>query len=164
MTVMKSSRTSQTKKILEFLFAVVVIVLFCAVPDVYACQCRDREPPCAQYSISDAVFTGLVKTIGSTESGPQKIIHFNVERVFFGVSSGTADLVSSGSSCDYEFTEGKRYLVYAFRNGERNELYTHYCTRTTEISKADADLVYIKKVFELGQPVLLAVGRSFRID
>ena len=42
-------------------------------------------------------------------------------------------------------------MVYVYRNNERKELHTHYCTRTTELLNADADLAYLSKLSEESQ-------------
>ena len=122
-----------TRLVRQLVFMVVISVPFLAAADVYGCQCREREPSCSQYKSADVVFVGTVVTITLEGLGPQKKIVFSIEQNLKGLRNSTAELVSYGSSCDYPFAEGKTYLVYAYRNSERNELYTHYCTRTTEI-------------------------------
>ena len=82
---------------------------------------------------------------------PRERIVFSVERQVKGLSSSTVELVGYGSSCDYSFKEGKTYLVYAFRNSKTNDLYTHYCTRTTELSNASADLAFFNLPLEKRQ-------------
>lgn len=136
----------------RLVFAVAILFLPWVGLDVYGCQCRERDPPCAEYFSADAVFIGLVANISFSQDKSKRSIHFNVERAFRGVGSSAAEIVSFGTSCDYDFTEGKRYLVYAYRN-ERNELLTHYCTRTTELSNADEDMTYLKELSEREQPM-----------
>lgn len=111
---------------------------------MYACQCREREPPCAQYGNADVVFVGSVVRTTVSREIPRERIVFSIERPVKGLNSSTVELVGYGTSCDYGFAEGKTYLVYAHRNSERNELYTHYCTRTTELSNASTDLAFFK--------------------
>lgn len=126
--------------------------------DVYGCQCREREPPCAEYRSADVVFVGSVVTITLEGLGPRQKTVFSIERAIKGLSGSTAELVSYGTSCDYAFAEGKTYLVYAYRNGERNELHTHYCTRTTEVSNASSDLAFFNLTSEKRQsPQILGV-------
>jgi len=150
---MRKNQPNRAKRTHRFVFAVAILFLPWVCPDVYGCQCREREPPCAQYSTADAVFIGLVAKISFRDDNVKKSIHFNVERAFRGVSGSAAEIVSHGTSCDYGFTEGNRYLVYAYRNSERNELYTHYCTRTTELSNADADMAYLNELSKRVQPM-----------
>ena len=152
-SVVRTNQPNRAMRTRRLVFAVAILLLPWIGLDVYGCQCREREPPCAQYSSADAVFIGLVANISFSKDKSKKSIHFNVERAFRGVSSSVAEIVTFGTSCDSEFTEGKRYLVYAYRNGERNELYTHYCTRTTELSNADEDMTYLKELSEREQPM-----------
>ncbi len=77
-----------------------------------------------------------------------KVIKFQVERWWKGeattevflVTSSTrnADGTSSRSSCDYNFTDGESYLIYAF--GKGSELRTNFCSRTRPLTKAGEDL------------------------
>ena len=126
---MNRNRRWRTKLARQVVFVAVIIVQSLIAADVYACQCREREPPCSQYRTADVVFVGSVVTIAVEGLGPRQKIVFSIERVVKGLSGSTAELVNYGTSCRYAFAEGHTYLVYAYRNTERNELYTHYCTR-----------------------------------
>jgi len=125
---MNRNRRWRTKLARQVVFIAVIIVQSLIAADVYACQCREREPPCTQYGTADVVFVGSVVTIALEGLGPRQRIVFSIERDVKGLSGSTAELVNYGSSCDYAFAEGNTYLVYAYRNAERNELYTHHCT------------------------------------
>jgi hypothetical protein len=132
------------------------MVLSLFASDVYACRCREREPPCAQYGSADVVFVGsVVRLISSKLDAYPEKIDFSIERAIKGLSGNAVQLVSYRTSCDYSFSEGKTYLVYASRNSERNELYTHYCTRTTELSNASSDLALFNRTSE--RPQLLQI-------
>ncbi|HSE17598.1 MAG TPA: hypothetical protein VLB46_11125 [Pyrinomonadaceae bacterium] len=141
----------QTRLARRLVFMVVISVPFLIVTDVFGCQCREREPPCSQYKSADVVFVGSVVTITLAGLESQKKIVFSIEQNVKGLTNSTAELVSYGSSCDYSFVEGKTYLVYAYRNSERNEIYTHYCTRTTEVSNAKSDLAFFKRIIQKHQ-------------
>lgn len=136
---------------LIFAAGILLFPLFAA--DVYGCQCRERQPPCAQYSSADAVFVGSVIDIKPSPDKPMEIISFTVERGLVGVNGNAAELINHMTSCDYEFKKGEKYLVYAYTSREisGNALYTHYCSRTTELSNAADDLAYIKSLSEKGQ-------------
>ena len=87
------------------------------------------------------------------ENEVSKEVNFTVEQAFRGVAGDALQLVDSGSSCSYEFHEGGEYLVYAYRDRTSPAvLYTHYCTRTTELSKAAHDLAYISSLSTEKQP------------
>lgn len=128
----------------------VILLLPYVATNVYACQCRERQPPCAQYWEADAVFIGSVTEI-TPELVPYfddrfleyEMVKFDVERSFRGVDGGKAELAVWRSSCAYSFEAGKQYLVYAYRNSKTNTLDTSYCSRTRELSDAVEDLRYI---------------------
>ena len=86
---------------------------------------------------------------------PRERIVFSVERPVKGLKSSTVELVGYGT-CDYDFAEGKTYLVYAYRNSKTNDLYTHYCTRTTELSNANTDLAFFNLPTEKRQSLQIA--------
>jgi hypothetical protein len=48
------------------------------------------------------------------------------------------DGIFSSSSCDYHFTKGEKYLVYAY--GPPEELKTHACSRTTLLKYAEEEM------------------------
>jgi hypothetical protein len=137
----------------QLVFTVVTIVISLFASDVSACQCREREPPCAQYGSADVVFVGSVVRFSSPALDSPEKIDFSIERAIKGLSGSTVQLVSYRTSCDYPFAKGKTYLEIAYRNNERNELYTHYCTRTTELSNASSDLAFFRLFPEKRQSV-----------
>jgi len=47
-----------------------------------------------------------------------------------------------GTSCDYHFTDGEQYLVYAVLDAAGN-IHTSTCMRTTPLRNAAADLAYL---------------------
>ena len=147
----KGTRVSM-RLLRQLLSTSVTIVLSAFAANVYACQCREREPPCAQYASANVVFIGSVVRKTSSEQSPREKIDFSIERSLKGLSGITTELVNYGTSCDYAFKEGKTYLVYAYRNSARNELYTDYCTRTTELSNASSDLAFFSLPAEKRQP------------
>src|SRR5215218_4700866 len=136
-----------------FLAAAIVLLPHVAI-DVFACQCCERQPPCAQYWEADAVFVGSVTNILSGDD-PQSIdkateykigferVTFSVERALRGVAGHSVELMDWMSSCRYGFKAGGRYLVYAYYNPANKTLSTHTCSRTAEISEAGVDLGYI---------------------
>jgi hypothetical protein len=152
-----------TKRASQLLFAVAIVLLPFVAGDVYGCSCRERQPPCSQYATADVVFSGLVKKITPDEAKVRLKMSFNVEKAFKGVSGTVIELTDSRTSCSAEFDEGKKYLVYAYRSKDGNELYTHYCTRTTELSKAHDDLVYLNGLSQTPRPTEI-VGRLTHND
>jgi hypothetical protein len=135
---------------------VVLLLVSCAAQRIYACQCREKSPPCSQYWSSDAVFVGEVSKIVPFDD-PQSIekslslhigferVTFRVDRVYRGNEVNTIELYDWMSSCRFGFKLGKKYLVYAYRN-EDGILSTNTCSRTTEFSNSLPDLAYLAEV------------------
>ena len=78
---------------------------------------------------------------------------FQVERLYKGALASEVTVVTGQGhgDCGYRFQVGEQYLVYAGEDGDKR-LGTNICTRTTPISRADADLV------ELGSPKTIFVS------
>jgi hypothetical protein len=141
------------------------LLLPCVAANVHACQCRERQPPCAQYWEADAVFIGSVTAV-TPELVPYSddsrleydMVKFEVERSFRGVDGGKAELAVWRSSCRYDFEAGKKYLVYAYRDPKTNTLDTNACSRTRELSDAAEDLRYINGL-NLKSPDKAITGR-----
>ena len=115
---LKMNKPKHRAQTLRLLFAAGILIFPLLAADADACQCRERQPPCAEYSSADAVFVGSVTEIKLTADMVTKIISFAVERGLVGVNSRVAQLVDYGTSCDYTFEVGKKYLVYAYPKQE----------------------------------------------
>ena len=117
------------------------------------CTCNDYDVPvCAAYWRADAVFAGQIVDITevakkSDHQIPTVMLHFLVEQPFRGVAGNRVDVQTlHGTSCDMKFEKGKRYLIYASRGEDSNQLFAGPCTRTTELENATDDLNYIRSV------------------
>ncbi|MBV9923868.1 MAG: carboxypeptidase regulatory-like domain-containing protein [Acidobacteria bacterium] len=142
----------------HFILAAALLLLPCA-GRAFACQCRERQPPCSQYAEADAVFVGSVTDIVPADD-PQSVakaadsvygmaferVNFRLERAFRGVEGGGVEVVDWMTSCRFGFKAGWRYLVYAYLDPNTKTLGTSYCTRTAELSKASADLAYLNNL------------------
>jgi hypothetical protein len=91
-----------------------------------------------------------ISPVPKTENAPPlATLHFIVEQQFRGAHTGTIDVETLyGTMCDTKFVKGVRYLVYAYKDDESQKLFTGFCTRTTELAHADADLNYIRSVMQ----------------
>jgi len=118
-----------------------------------SCPSFDQGPPCVEYWRSAAVFIGVANRVvnvpNNSDTGPmfgpylQSTVHFTIEEAFKGVG-GTA-IVLNLDNCGHRFKEGERYLVYASRNPNNNELDVRLGqTRTRPLANANADLQYIR--------------------
>jgi hypothetical protein len=140
----------------------VFTVLAFSAPPAFACSCAPKPSVGKALSQSDAVFVGRVIARhnasiefapGVSSSGYSFV--FEVERLYKGaLSSEVAVLTGNGrGDCGCGFQVGEKYLVYAY--GKKG-LETNICTRTTILSRADADLE------ELGDPKTIFVAVTKR--
>lgn len=139
------------KRLFLIVFSLVSFSFF--VEATRACTCTEYDTPaCAAYWRSDAVFAGQLQSITpvgrkSDQEMPTAMLHFIVEQPFRGVTSSLLEVATlSGTSCDMTFDVGKRYLIYASRETNGNQLFAGPCTRTTDLQHATEDLNYIRTV------------------
>ena len=132
---------------------ILLITLFSFATDALAsCPRMLPGPPCVEYWRADAVFIGVVTsrveqipndTLLSVGTYPRSTVHFTIEEAFKGV--GGTGLVLDLDECGHPFKEGERYLVYARRNPNNQQLNVHDgSTRTQPISEAAEDLKYLR--------------------
>lgn len=129
----------------HLLLASVILLLPVFLKAARACSCLAAKPPCAAYWKADAVFVGTVAKVFESGGG-MRTVRFSLEHAYRGVSGKQVEIVNTMGSCEYEFTEGKKYFVYAGRNQASNTLGTSGCSRTTELSGATEDLAYAREV------------------
>lgn len=129
------------------LYSVLLITLSTLTSNALAgCLGSVTGPPCLEYERSDAVFIGVASRVvqyGTSLSDLRTTVHFTVEEIFKGVR-GTA-LVLDLDHCGHSFKEGERYLVYAHRNPNNQQLDVRVrSTRTRPLAEATEDLQYIR--------------------
>lgn len=131
------------KRLLLFIVAVLCAATF-AQP-IQACQCREYGTPiCTRYWRSDAVFVGEVRDIKPLknrwdETYTYLLVTFAVQESFRGVSGPRVGVATATTMCDTVFKKGKRYLVYASRDNQTDQLFTGMCTGTTLVYDMDKD-------------------------
>jgi hypothetical protein len=105
-----------------------------------ACDCGGLELAQA-LARADAVFEGQV-----TDVAPNRVATLAVGRAFKGAPGTRAVVGGGGSSCDYAFAKGERYLVFA-RAGQGGTWTTSICTRTAKVTDPSAkkDLAALSK-------------------
>jgi hypothetical protein len=110
------------------------IVFFANAPDGLACSCSGREIPTKAFVQADAVFVGTVRSISREGNDPLRDLHvsFDVDAALKGKQFDVRTS-SQGTACGYRFTEGERYLVFAYQSDESKFLTTGTCTRTREL-------------------------------
>ena len=125
--------------------------------DAGACSCMPSGPPCEAAWNVGAIFGGIVRSIevskeesfGSTRI-LETVVHFEVDRPLLNAAAGKIEIVTTGlSTCAYRFTEGEKYLVYAWKR-EDGRWTTGICSRTRPIAEAAEDLEFLTTIPEAG--------------
>jgi hypothetical protein len=129
-----------------------LLTLFSFVNDALAsCPRTEQGPPCVEYWRTQAVFIGVANRVVTVPNNPdlafdpyfKATVYFTIEEAFKGV--GGTGVVINLDDCGYRFKEGERYLVYAHRNNNSQELHVLAgFTRTRPLSEAAEDLQYIR--------------------
>ena len=135
-----------------------------------SCVCFMPREPCALYPSADVIFLGTVKEVGpavpdkdhpGVVSPHGRVTRFSVDEAFRGVAGGVAETFERGTSCDYHFEAGKRYLVYGKRDPQDGKLYVFSCSGTKPLERAAEDLAYARGA-AAGQPAPSVAGRVER--
>ncbi len=142
-----------TMRALWLTSAACVVTMVAAPAPALACSCTISGPPCQATWQATDVFAAEVLDV-ETETMERdgftfpirRRVRLRVESSWHGEASGEVALVTGGGGgdCGYEFVEGRRYLVYAQRAGDR--LTTNSCTRTRPLDDAQEDLTYLESL------------------
>jgi hypothetical protein len=108
-----------------------------------ACDC-ETVPFVAKAAVGEAsaVFLGTVVSIQDrpvllkelSQAVVVQVVRFRATEGWKGITKADVQVTAgSGLDCDFRFSEGKRYLVFAFRSEAGAELTTSQCTYTEEI-------------------------------
>ena len=147
------------KRVIIITVVLTVSMLSVFSASVEACTCVrpfSGEQPCQAYWSAAAVFAGQVTDISIIShdfgngviSYRGKLVRFSLEQSFRGVDGQTVEILTGmgGGDCGYDFKQGERYFVYAYRNPGDGKLGAGICSRTMPLSKAGADLEYARAV------------------
>lgn len=120
----------------------------------FACECIEPKPPNEALIESGAVFSGKVTGIRSDNFS--KVVTFDVDRLWKGISNETVTAVTGlgDADCGFPFQQGVEYLVYAYSNEEPFD--ASGCGRTKPLSNAQEDL----KVLGVGYLPVQNAGSS----
>jgi hypothetical protein len=101
----------------------------------YTYRCIKPGSPRQELEKATAVFIGKVTKINDDSSA--RINEFEVEKIWKGTSTKRIIVRTGKHLYGYRFTEGEKYLVYAYGKGE---LETSRCGRTKSVESASLDL------------------------
>jgi len=130
-------------------------ILISSAVSVSACWCR-KEAITTEKEFRRAIAKEVAKSsvvfLGEIIEQKRSQIRIKVERVWKGKIGPEIILtthnwsdgdVGSIDSCTYDFTAGRRYLIYAEKS--RGELVTSQCSRTQPADKADRDIAELDR-------------------
>ena len=155
------------------LYKIVLTVWFLAAsPSAFACVCEKLPKTSVAFKGANAVFSarfigyeyrkGIVDGLrrmmderkGKKTEYEVLVAKFEVEHWWKGSADKETILITettrdadghtTHSDCEYRFSDGERYLVYAYR-GESG-LETSVCTRTKPLTDAQEDLKVLEKI------------------
>jgi hypothetical protein len=158
------------------LVMLVVGLLIFSASRADACSCGPVLP-CEAYARAQVVFVGLVTKTGRVSSKglmPSTAMsttltdgatsaHFKIEETLLGTKDVEIDVFGEGTTCDYYFEQGKRYLVYAYRSSDGTTLHTNICAGTAPVHESRKHLSYLHEVKNRpsGSVFLGRVNREF---
>ena len=131
-------------KIRYFVTLAALLLGLASAEAALACTCAQSPAAPEALASSDAVFTGTVLSIDTTQTGRQ--VRLRVEGSWKGAKCGEVTIVTAldEAACGYSFQVGTSYLVYA--NRTQGKLSTNICSRTQPTAQANEDFAAI------GQP------------
>jgi hypothetical protein len=101
-----------------------------AAPPCWACSCAPSTRK-ERANHADVVFFGRVRSITDDGGAAELRVRFRVRKVYKGRNVDRFEVVRTASqeaACGFNFREGRRYTVFAFR--EDGRLSTNSCSGT----------------------------------
>jgi hypothetical protein len=137
-------------KLLPLAAALGILLLFPHL--AFACSCVGRMSVCGGFAMAEAVFVGTVTRVenqtAKDDDGRDYIVgqvaRMQVDEAFKGAKAPELIFRSFGSSCDVQYQEGQRWLVYANYNKEEKAWVIGACGRSTRLEFAADDLLYLR--------------------
>ena len=141
----------------------IILGIFLIANDALSCSCIEMTPEEA-FEKASVVFIGKViakgdnaieieyennGTYGTYVSLATKRIYlFKISKYFKGIQSHKYNNLPiaittgvGGGDCGYDFVDGREYLVYAYKEG--NKFITSICSRTAEKNSANEDISFL---------------------
>jgi hypothetical protein len=128
------------------------ILLLCsgATANVFACSCIGTPTPCSSYAAAKAVLVGSVRSVEAWTDGVDgevaavRNVYVHVEKTFKGSVGAELPLRSYNTSCDFDFKQGQRWLLYAYYDDQKKIWRISSCDRSTLIEEAADDLAFLQ--------------------
>lgn len=144
----------------QILPALVLLLLPSLASVANACTCGEQSP-CESYAGASVVFAGVVtktslksiprsfpdKAMSTTfTTGDVTSAQFKVEEAFLGVKGAEIEISGEGTTCDYDFKPGERYLVFAYTNSQTGTFHTNICSGTDPLAESNEGIAYLRSV------------------
>jgi len=132
-------------------------LFLCMAVRTCACMCVGSSSPCDWYAlhhgspsfvgeaISVVTVSDVVDRGGHEVPATVQKVNFHVEEAFEDMPDAFVDVYGFGTTNDYQFKLGARYLVYGWR-GKDGKIRTQKCTRTAPLSEATEDLAFLRSL------------------
>lgn len=136
---------------------VILASLFLLIPIEFFGMCFEPGPPCEWYAHhhGQPTFIGMVisaETVSDVLQRGEDVSPVTVQKVIFEVEEPFEDtpkenviVYGLGTTNDFHFQVGIRYLVYGFR-GKDGKVRTEECTRTAPVSEATEDIRFLRSL------------------
>jgi hypothetical protein len=110
-----------------------------------ACECPPPAPACSAYPTVSAVFVATANVIPLAAHSQRT--RLDVEEVLVGKVPEAVEVTSGGIgfSCDYDFKDRRRYLVYAVRAPD-GQWKLPPCSATVPVERAATDLAFLRSL------------------
>ena len=133
------------------LICLLVSIMTISIPSkAYACSCVEPISVQEEFSRSETVFSGRVIEVKEERTNRylSNAVLFEISEIWKGGSESQIIIRtgSGGGDCGIQFKEGEDYLVYAKSSsmyGDREELVTIICDRTSVLAQAEEDLTIL---------------------
>ena len=144
----------------HILAALVLLLLPSLASVARACTCGGVSP-CEAYAGASVVFVGRVTQTGlkstprsfpanamstTLTNGDVTSAQFRVEEAFLGVRAARIELSGEGTTCDFPFKRGERYLVFAYKNPKTGTFHTNICSGTAPLAESNDGIAYLRRV------------------
>jgi hypothetical protein len=149
----------RNRKISYLLAAAVLLLLTSLASVANACTCGGGSP-CEAYASASVVFVGQVTRTGlkaiprslpdnamstTLTDGGVMSAQFKVEEAFLGIKAAQIEILGQGTTCDFPFKSGERYLVFAYKDSRTGTVHTNICAGTASLAESNDNLAYIRK-------------------
>jgi hypothetical protein len=136
------------KRVIFLLPGVLALLIFAQI-DVLACGCVTIGNPTLEQRVKSSLgqskiaFSGIANEVSRNAKNFGFTTKFKVDEYWKGLSTEEIIIIGDGSSCEYPFTVGEKYLVYAYIS--KDVLTTGACIGNTKLVDAAEELKILGK-------------------